>query len=379
MEKTLSEGSLMSDVLVIGAGVAGASIAYHLARAGARVTLLERHTPGAYTTSASFGLINAARKRPDHYHRFSRLAIDAYASLEQEIGQEVRIGRGVLHWPASWGGAAEAERMAEDLARLGYPFQRLTPPEAQEIEHAVRPPSDEGPILYFPQERWTDADLLARALVRRAQALGAQVRLGCSVKEIRAVNGRVEGVLTGEGFLPAQRVVVSAGTASVGLLAPLGFRPPVERAIGIVVYTSPVPGLLHTAVYPGHYHAHPTTDGRLVIGSIPYDRLVCEETEGTPPPSWTARLLAEAQRDIPALQGARVEELRIGVRPMPKDGLPIIGPVPGVEGAYVAVMHSAVTLAALVGQTVAQEIAEGRLVPLLEPYRPTRFPEALVR
>ncbi|MCS7207020.1 MAG: FAD-binding oxidoreductase [Dehalococcoidia bacterium] len=369
----------MPDIVVIGAGVAGASIAYYLAKAGAQVTLLERHQPGGYTTWASFGLINAARKRPEHYHRFSRMAIDAYGPLAEEVGEEVLIGTGVLHWPASLGGPAETERLAQELTRFGYPFQRLSPREAAELEPAVHPLHAEGPILFFPQERWTDADRLAQVLVRRAQGRGAQVHLGCAVHEIRTTNGRVEGVLTSAGFIAARQVVVAGGTASVGLLAPLGYRPPVERVIGVVIYTSPVPGLVRRAVYPGHYHIHPTHDGRLVLGAIPYDRLVSEETVSTPPPSWTHRLLGEAQRDIPALQGATVAELRIGVRPVPKDGLPIIGPVPGVEGAYVAVMHSAVTLAALVGQTVAQEVAQGRPSPLLEPYRPSRFPDALLR
>lgn len=367
------------DVVVIGAGIVGASITYYLAKAGARVTLLERHTPGGYTTAASFSLINAARKRPEHYHRFSRMAIDAYTSLAEEMGPEVHIGTGVLHWPASWGGPEATQRMEAELLQLGYPFQRLTPQEAAAVEPAVHPPSVDGPVLYFPQERWTDADLLAQALVRRAVAQGAQVHTGCSVREVRTVNGRVEGVSTRDGFIPTRTVLVAAGTASVGLLAPLGFRLPLERAIGIVIYTSPVPGLVRHAIYPGTYHIHPTGDGRLVLGSIPYDRLVCEETESTPPPSWTERLMDEARRDIPALRSATVEELRIGVRPMPKDGLPIIGPVPGVEGVYVAVMHSAVTLGALVGQTVAQELATGRPSPLLEPYRPTRFPDAVLR
>jgi glycine/D-amino acid oxidase-like deaminating enzyme len=361
------------DVVVVGAGIVGASIAYALAREGARVVLLERGHPGRYTTAASFGLINAARKRPEHYHRFSRMAVDAYARLVEEVDPEVPIGSGVLHWPASWGGAEGAERMARELEGLGYPFHRLTPQEAAEVEPAVRTLSGDGPILFFPQERWTDPDLLAQALVRRAAALGARVLLGCGVREIHAPRGRVEGVQSAEGFLPAGVVVVAAGTASVGLVAPLGFPLPLERAVGAVIYTSPVPGLLRHAVYPGLYHVHPTGDGRLVIGSLPYDRLVCEETITTPPPSWTHRLLAEAQRDIPGLAGATVAELRVGVRPLPKDGLPIIGPVPGVEGAYVAVMHSAVTLAALVGFTVAGELATGRPSPLLEPYRPARF------
>ena len=60
-------------------------------------------------------------------------------------------------------------------------------------------------------------------------------------------------------------------------------------------------------------------------------------------------------------------------RPMPSDGLPIIGYVPGIQGAYVATMHSGVSLATIVGQTVTEEITSGRVPPMLAPYRPARF------
>jgi glycine/D-amino acid oxidase-like deaminating enzyme len=68
-----------------------------------------------------------------------------------------------------------------------------------------------------------------------------------------------------------------------------------------------------------------------------------------------------------------VENMKIGVRPMPQDERPIVGPVPGMAGLYVAVTHSGVTLAPLVGQLVAQEVTTGQPSPLLAEYRLERF------
>jgi len=71
--------------------------------------------------------------------------------------------------------------------------------------------------------------------------------------------------------------------------------------------------------------------------------------------------------------GAKPEAVRIGVRPMPVDRHSVVGPIPGVEGYYLAVTHSGVTLAAFLGQAVAEEIAHSRPDVRLEPFRPARF------
>ena len=168
-------------------------------------------------------------------------------------------------------------------------------------------------------------------------------------------------------------MVVAAGTASVGLLAPLGYRLPLDRVVGVLAVVSAPPDLVKRVLYPGHYHVRPTTDGRVAIGCREMDFLADEDTDAFGPPSWADQMLRMAQKDCPRLGSSRVEELRVGARPMPSDELPIIGYVPGVQGAYVATMHSGVSLAAIVGKTVTEEITSGRVPPLLEPYRPERF------
>ena len=364
-----------SDVVVVGAGVVGAAIAFYLAKAGASVTLLDREGPGSRISRVSFGWINALGKRPEHYHRFSRMSVDIYTSLEEELGPDSGIGRGgSIHWPAPGPeGLAEVAALAKELEGLEYPFQLITAREAAELEPNVTVAGVEDSIIYVPMERWAEGDRLARALAEGAAAHGASVVAPSSVRELVADGSRVTGVATSDGFIPAGTVVVAAGTASVGLLAPLGYSLPLDRVVGILGVVSGAPGVVRRVLYPGPYHLRPFADGRIAIGCRDLDELADEDTDTSSPPSWTGRLLAMAQRDCPALADGRIDELRVGARPMPRDGLPIIGPVPGAEGAYVATMHSGVSLAAVVGQTVAEEITSGSNSPHLEPYRPSRF------
>ncbi len=363
------------DAIVIGAGVVGAAIAYFLTRLGVHTTLVERDSPGSRVSKASFGYINAVGKRPEHYHQFSRLGVEAYSTLEGELGPDAGLGGGgALHWPApGQEGRTAMDTRIKELDDLSYPYRLLTVPEAAELEPNVCVESIEGPILYLPIERWADGDRLALALTKQAMASGAYLVAPCSVRELVTYNGCVVGVSTHDGFLPADVVVVAAGVASVGLLAPLGYRLPLDRAIGILGVVSAPPDLVRRVLYPGVYHVRPTSGGRVAIGCRQMDIFADEDTDTTAPPKWMDQLLHLAQQDIQALHDARIEEFRVGARPVPKGGLPVIGPIPGVQGAYVAVMHSAVTLAAIVGQTVAEEIVSGENLALLEPYRPDRF------
>lgn len=365
------------EIVVVGGGVVGAALTYYLAKSGARVTLIERDSPGVGVSGASFGYINAAQKRPEHYHRLSRLGVEAYDALEEELGLDSGLGpRGGLLWPEPGSlGGKEMEALVEELRHWQYPFELLTSEEAAQVEPGIRVARVENSILYLPYERWVEGNLLAAALVSRAGDYGAKVMVQCSALKILHHRGAVDGVSMSEGSLRADTVIVAAGTGSVGLLASLGYHLPLDRVVGVLGITSPRPGLLRGAAYPGAYHVRPTPEGRIVIGAQEVDRLADERTDVSTPPPWADRLLQMAQRDMPGLQGLRLEEVWLGVRPMPADRLPIIGRVPGIEGVYVAVMHSGITLASIVGQALSTEVVTGERAAFLEPYRPDRaFP-----
>ena len=142
------------DAIVIGAGVVGAAIAYFLTRLGVHTTLVERDSPGSRVSKASFGYINAVGKRPEHYHQFSRLGVEAYSTLEEELGPDAGLGGGgALHWPApGQEGRTAMDTRIKELDDLSYPYRLLTVPEAAELEPNVCVESIEGPILYLPIE-----------------------------------------------------------------------------------------------------------------------------------------------------------------------------------------------------------------------------------
>ena len=357
--------------IVIGAGVVGAAIAYYLSKEGARVTVVERGRVGGGTSGTSTAYVNAVLKRPEHYHRFSKLGVEAYDRLEEELGPGSGVGsRGALHWPTSMiGGLKTFDRILAELEEWDYPHEVLTPQQVAEIEPNVRVRDHRGPVLYLPNERWVEGETLARTLCERAVELGATVMDSCPVVEIMTSGGRATGVDTTEGFMAGDEVIVAAGVSSVGLLAPLGYKLPLGRTVGVLAVFRPPTPLLNGVVYPGIYHCRPTEDGGLMIGSDEFDALADQDTDTSKVPSWLYGLRDVATRDIRGLGELEIKEFRIGLRPMPEDGLPLIGRVPSVEGVYVAVMHSGITLAAIVGQTVAREVWRGEESGVVGRYR----------
>ena len=267
--------------IVIGAGVIGASIAYYLSAAGARVTVIERGRPGGGTSGTSTAYVNAVLKRPEHYHRFSRLGVEAYDQLEEELGPNSGIGsRGALHWPGSMPGGLRAfDRTLAELEEWDYPHEVLSLQQASKIEPNVRVKDHSGPVLYLPNERWVEGETLARTLCDRAVDMGARLMDSCSVIEIVTSGGRATGVDTSLGFVAGDQIVVAAGVSSVGILAPLGYRLPLGRSVGVLAkFRSPTP-LLNGVVYPGKYHCRPTEGGGVMIGSDDFDVMADEYTD----------------------------------------------------------------------------------------------------
>jgi glycine/D-amino acid oxidase-like deaminating enzyme len=106
-----------------------------------------------------------------------------------------------------------------------------------------------------------------------------------------------------------------------------------------------------------------------VLAEGAHDQVWAEAAPPWPP----ERSLAAVAAHLPALAAARVEATRVGVRPMPRDERPMVGGIPGLDGFYVVVSHSGVTLGPLWGRIAAAELLDGVLDPRLIPYRPTRF------
>ena len=144
---------------------------------------------------------------------------------------------------------------------------------------------------------------------------------------------------------------------------------PILTPAGLLVHSRPHGGdrLLNGLVLANRLHMRQTAEGRIVAGEFG------GEDPGADPADTARALFAEMQAMLVGGDRLELDFHTIGYRPMPTDGFPIIGRAAGIEGLYVAVMHSGITLAPAVGLFAAQEILEGRRDPLLQPYGLSRF------
>jgi glycine/D-amino acid oxidase-like deaminating enzyme len=203
--------------------------------------------------------------------------------------------------------------------------------------------------------------------VSAALAGGAAVRNRCKAGRLLAPGGRIRGIETENGPLEADAVVLAAGAATPELLQPF-YALPLEAPPGMLVSSRPHPPLLNGLAMAPDMHLRQTAEGRILAG---------DDFGGSDPGAdaeASARALFGRLRTLlKGGEGLRLEGYSIGYRPTPADGFPVVGAVPGVEGLYLAVMHSGVTLAPAAGLFLAEEILAGRREPLLAPYRPERF------
>ena len=356
-------------VLIVGAGIVGASIAWHLARAGARVTVVEAGEPGGVATANSWAWLNASRGNPEVYFRLRVRAMDEWRRLERDLPDVHVAWAGGLIWDLP---SDELEAFAVEHASWGYDIRRVDRAEVQRIEPQLAAPPDFA--LHAAGEGSVEPLAAARALLAAAHDLGATVVAHRPVRSLDLSAGRVAGVETDAGRFVADEVVVAAGVGTAALAATAGFHLPMIAPPGLLVVTRPHDRLLDGLVMAPEMHVRQTAQGRLVAGA---------DFGGSDPGDDAAATAAELVDTLKGMlkSGASLalDHHMLGHRPVPEDGFPAVGRVDGIAGLYVAVMHSGITLAPAIGRFVADEIMTGRRDALLEPYGPDRFSPAAAR
>lgn len=351
----------MQKIIVIGAGLVGACLAFHLARQGARVTVLDAGLPAQGASGRSFGWINASFYLSTPHYHLRRAAMQAHQDLSRAVPGLHRM-TGCL-WFEEQGEALDRAEAA--LRDLGYPLERLSRAQIQAREPALTNPPETA--LYFPEEGAVEAgDLVPRLLshpgIQRLTGLTAQLVVQ---------GGRVIGVDTAQGRIPADQVVIAAGTGAPALLAPLGLTLPMLHRPGAILRTAPVPLRLSHILCSPDREIRQDDQGRLMAPTVASHQ--GDAGTGMPDPAQMERETLEALTRLLSLPDLRAESLTLAQRPVPGDGLPVAGRVPGTDGLWLAVMHSGITLAPLVGQLLAAEMTGGEEAMLLAPFRPDRL------
>jgi len=366
---------------VVGGGIIGTAIALHLAEAGARVTLFEKVTPTFGATQNSFGFINIF----DPDRTYQRLRIESYRAwrrLDAALGLCVTWG-GYIAWATSATEAAQVRAAAAMLDGTPYEVRRIDAAQFRRLSPAVEP----GPLaaaFHSPSAGHVDPVFVTWRMLQRAQRLGVDVRYPCEVLAIELRGERLTGVRTDRETVALDRLVVAAGVDSPSLLAMVGYRLPLRHAPGILAHSAPTRALTRL-VYdaPDELEFKQMASGRIVgewhfePPDIPAHRAIRAAPIDYPDPALRAehgrRILAHVGAVMPGARDVALERLTLGFRPMPADGFPVVGPTPGAPDVYVAVTHSGITLAAILGRYVSRELLSAVPAPALAPYRPSRF------
>ncbi|SLN17310.1 NAD(P)/FAD-dependent oxidoreductase [Pseudooctadecabacter jejudonensis] len=350
-------------VCIIGAGIIGACVARHLARKGIDVTVLD--AGGASASAASFGWINASFFANPAHHALRAEGLAAWGRLRDAVPNVPIKVCGAVSWEAQ---GAALDQMAADLTDLGYDHEVWGGKMLRAAEPDVL--ADPERTLVFPQEMAADSAGVARAVL---EASGARVVRGVRALGILGADA-VTGVDTSLGRIAADHVVVAAGTGAEAVLATCGVRLPMLTRPGVLVRTTPVEARIGRILVTDHGEVRQLPCGRLLASAVANHQGDEADTVVETPDEIATRVLEWLS---PLVRGgvSGWDQVRLGYRPMPADGLPVIGAA-GPKGLHVAVMHSGVTLAAVVGEILAAQItgqATNAQAHLVAPFDAGRF------
>jgi len=292
------------------------------------------------------------------------------ALVEELGGGDWHKQHGSLHWRETPEAQAKLRENAERSQSWSYPLELLTPRAAREIEPDLDIPDSVGEVYFAPADGYVEMVPLIAALLAGARRHGATVITHQRVTSILRDGDRVIGVQTEDGTRHLADVVVDCAGPAMDTVAKLaGIEIPFGRVPGRLLYSTPVATTLKRPVYAPAGHFRPDGAGRIVMAHGEHDENINSDDD-----PWTVEeSLAAITRHLPALKGARVEGVRIGIRPMPLDEKPMVGTLPGIDGLYVVVSHSGVTLGPVWGNIAAAEILDNAPDSRLAPYRPSRF------
>lgn len=350
-------------IAVVGAGILGASIAYHLVRKGAQVTVIDEGTPANRATHGSFAWINAHNPQDETYFQFRMASIRLWKDLVAEIPTlPVRFG-GTLNWEED---PDEIEEIQRALNEGGNPTRLVSRRQITELEpHLAAPPEV---AIDASAEGIADPARIAEALLFAAIAQGAVLRTNAKVLGLTFAQGRVAGVEIPEGVVEADATVLATGVATADLLAAHGFTLPMDNAPGLLIQSDPVARVTNRVLTSQSLHVWQKDDGSLLLG---------EDFGGTDPSEGEdkiiARVLGKLDGYFDGVSDVKVTGSTTVRRPKPADGLPALGRVPGLDDLWVATTHSGITLAPIIGESIATEIIGPKMVKALHPYRVNRF------
>jgi len=363
-------------VIIVGAGIVGCTVAYELARAGARVQVLETRTPGQGATRASAGILAPFIEGHGSQllRQLGKRSLELYdafiARIKEDTGEDIYYQRN---------GTFELAFSIEDVQRLGALTGAL---EKEGIESQWIAPegfSDVEPqastkalgALLIPTHGFVAVTPLALSAARAAVKFGARFKDAVGAVRIFALPNRRVGVQTAHATWEADRVVLAAGSWSTQITVDGADTIPVKPIRGQLIQMQAEPGALRRVIWGPDGYLVPWPDGSVLIGStvedVGFDESHTEEA--------VARLRDVAIALAPCLAASEISSIRTGLRPKGPDDVPLLGPSRVVRGLIYATAHyrNGVLFAPLTVQLVRDLVFDRSDDPALKDLDPSRW------
>jgi glycine oxidase len=365
-----------ADVIIIGAGIIGLSVAWRLAKAGVSALVLEQGQVGTQASGAAAGML-APLSEADKPGPFVELGIaslrmypDFVAALKEESGLQTEcVSPGLLRVAVCEEEAKTLQTANQWQQATGLKVVLLSAEEVRKIE-----PGLSMHILaatLSPDEKQYESPRLVRALALACARRGVQIMENAQVTGFQTSEDCVKQVRTLTNAWEGDSVVIAGGAWSKAIGDWLGLKLPVTPIRGQILSLRALPPPIRYTVYSHMGYLVPRPDGRIVVGAT------AEEAgfDVRPTASGIAHLLTMAPLLVPSLKEAVFDSVWAGLRPKTPDNLPILGPLPGWRNVHAACGHyrNGILLAPITGELVAHGILTHQAHPMLEPFRADRF------
>jgi len=373
------------DVIVIGGGLVGMSVAYHLVKGGAKTLLLDREDEGR-ATNAGAGILSPETSTgySETWFKFAVEAVAYYPDLIAHLNEEQAGDTGYARCGKLTVAVTEDEYDAFEAAKTlifarqkerGQPdpadLYSLSPEAAREL---FPPLASVYGAIYYKQAARVDGRLLTKALARAAAATGLEV-IKDNVTHLNRSAQKVTGVTTQSNKYEAGMVIIAGGAWSRQFGKKLGVHIPVEPQRGQIIHLT-VPET-ETGQWPivsafrGHYIVT-WPDARVAVGA---SRETGSGFNPQPTAGGVQEVLSEALRVAPGLTPAKIREIRVGLRPLTSDYLPVLGAVPEVAGILLCTGHgpTGLQLGPYSGKLIAAMVIGEPFTTDITPFSIARF------
>jgi len=371
----MSEKSVAKTVVVLGGGVLGVSTAWQLAKAGARVTLVTEAELCSGASGRSLSWLNSAGERSQPYHALRMAGIDRYRTLfARHPDLDWLRFDGALCWAADDEAGTKARHAYEKA--LGYDSHLVDQTTVSHVDPKVNATALDSVAIANPGEGWVSLPHLVEHLVQELKAAGGEVIEHAGKASVIVTAGRAAGVRSEKrGEFIADRVLVACGPWTPEVVAPLGVHIANGSPVSMLVTSTVQDRGLKVVMNTPRAAIRPNPGNTLAVDHDWYEEDIVAHADGrySIDEAVVSQLMVEAGRLVGDGSPLAAQSWKIGLKPVPGDGEPVVGELKNVPGCFVAFTHSGATLALILGELLTDEMLTGAKHPMLSTFRPERF------